>query len=178
MSENNIKKSLVNTLRYLEDLDERLLADMIFQEGPPPVEWKMDVYAKNGQLFFTDYYGTGAVIPYETDEILVVTIDNTNGDFDPAEIYTVGETWNLRSELIEKYKKCFKEGTPLSQMEYEIWNNMATPVEKAEEYERMADWLWHDDEDILTWLKENISEAVKRTQQRLEELEEVHYRDN
>jgi len=104
MSNNELQESLKRTLEALNELDAETLADMIYKWGPPPAGWALDVYMRNGKVLFTDYYSAGTLLAYEPDEIVITTIDNTQRDWDPTEVYTVGDTWELSDELVDKYR--------------------------------------------------------------------------
>ena len=82
-----VTESLKNSLEALNNLSAGHLAHKIFTYGPPPVGWAMDVYIRNGEIYFSDYYTGGTVIEYEPDEVLIATLDNTHGTLEPDENY-------------------------------------------------------------------------------------------
>jgi len=104
-----VTESLKNSLEALNNLSAGHLAHKIFTYGLPPVGWCLDVYMRNGEIYFSDYYTGGTVIEYGPDEVLTATLDNTHGDLEPDENYTVGDTWELPEEIIEKYRDRFPQ---------------------------------------------------------------------
>lgn len=124
MSNNELQESLKRTLEALNELDAETLADMIYKWGPPPAGWALDVYMRNGKVLFTDYYSAGTLLAYEPDEIVITTIDNTQRDWDPTEVYTVGDTWELSDELMDKYRGYFEEDLPDYELQYRIWTEL------------------------------------------------------
>jgi len=173
MSNNELQESLKRTLEALNELDAETLADMIYKWGPPPAGWALDVYMRNGKVLFTDYYSAGTLLAYEPDEIVITTIDNTQRDWDPAEVYTVGDTWELSDELMDKYRGYFEEDLPDYELQHRIWTELANPEEQDKEYARMLDWLWHGDDDTYAYLQESVDKATEEARRRLSELKEA-----
>lgn len=66
-------ESLQRSLEVLNNLNGVDLARMIWEQGPPPVGWGMDVYIRNGEIYFTDYYTVGTIIEYEPDVVVIAT---------------------------------------------------------------------------------------------------------
>ena len=134
--------------------------------------WCLDVYIRNGEISFTDYYTTGTTIEYEPDEVLIATLDNTHGDLEPDENYTVGDTWELREEIIKKYRDRFPSDLRRDELQYRIWTECMDLSEKEEEYLRMADFFWHGEYETFAWLGDRIEEAINEIEARLGVREE------
>ena len=166
-------ESLQRSLEVLNNLNGVDLARMIWEQGPPPVGWAMDVYMSNGEIYFSDYYTVGTIIEYEPDVVVIATLDNRLRRWDPVEVYTVGYTWELSDELIDKYRGYFEEDLPDYVLQYRIWTELAKPEEQDKEYSRMLDWLWHGEYATLEWLNEGIVDAISEIEARLLEKEEV-----
>ena len=72
-------ESLQRSLEVLNNLNGADLASMIWEQGPPPVGWAMDIYMSNGEIYFTDYYTAGTIIEYEPDVVVIARLDNRLG---------------------------------------------------------------------------------------------------
>lgn len=166
-------ESLQRSLEVLNNLNGVDLARMIWEQGPPPVGWAMDVYMSNGEIYFSDYYTVGTIIEYEPDVVVIATIDNRLRRWDPVVVYTVGYSWALSDELMDKYRDYFEEDLPEWWLQYRIWTELAKPEEQDKEYARMLDWLWHGEHATLEWLYECIVDAISEIEARLLEKEEV-----
>ncbi len=164
-----VTESLKNSLEALNNLSAGHLAHKIFTYGLPPVGWCLDVYMRNGEIYFSDYYTGGTAIKYEPDEVLIATLDNTHGDLEPDENYAVGDTWELREEIIEKYRDRFPRDLRRDELQYRIWTECMDLSEKEEEYQRMADFFWHGEYETFAWLGDRIEEAINEIEARLAE---------
>ena len=170
-----VTESLKNSLEALNNLSAGHLAHKIFTYGLPPVGWCLDVYMRNGEIYFSDYYTGGTVIEYGPDEVLTATLDNTHGDLEPDENYTVGDTWELPEEIIEKYRDRFPRDLRRDELQYRIWTECMDLSEKEEEYQRMADFFWHYEYECFitfAWLGDRIEEAINEIEARLGVREE------
>ena len=166
-------ESLQRSLEVLNNLNGADLARMIWEQGPPPVGWAMDVYMSNGEIYFSEYYTYGTIIEYEPDIVVIATLDNRHREWDPTRMYTIGDTWELSDELINKYRGYFEEDLPDYVLQYRIWTELAKPEEQNKEYARMLDWLWHGEYETLEWLYGCIVDAISEIEARLLEEEEV-----
>jgi len=162
-------ESLQRSLEVLNNLNVGDLASMIWEQGPPPIGWAMDVYIRNGEIYFTDYYTTGTTIEYGPDEVLITTLDNTQGELDPTEVYTVGDTWLLPEEIIQKYSDQCSPEMRRDELENFIWDMCMTEEEKKAEVLRMLEYFALYEIETLNRLQDCIDDAIKEIQTRLKE---------
>lgn len=172
-------RSLSESLKKLMELKEDELAEMIVKEGPPPIGFCMDVYIKNGEIKFTDYYTTGTIMEFEPDEFVIVGLDNRQGGLDPTDIYDVGANWDLSEKFIEKYFNTYlkefgvdPEDVDDKEMQEYIWEECMTEEEKEEEIQEMVKYFWLGEIDNLKWLCDCIEETIQEIEDELSEYKQ------
>jgi len=172
------KNSLQRSLAKLERLSVDEFARFILNNNPPPVGWWMDVYVVDGELCVSDYYSTSTAIKYEPDVCVIMSLDNSRGELDPAKAYDIGTSWDLSDKFIEKYFGNYLEqfnvdnsNINIEKMQKYIWETCMTKEEKEEEIQKMTEFYWLNDEDNRDWLQECIKQATREIERELEEIE-------
>lgn len=139
------------------------LSEFILQKGLPPAGWYYDIYVYDGKLHATDCITTGTSIDYAVDEYVIYTVDNRDGELDPFAFYTIGDTWVLSEEIVEKYTKLHPE----LKEEYEddadlqsvIWEEYMTDDEKEAEWGKAFEYIFTGDEGMYDELREAEASA-------------------